>query len=534
METKTFCGKMCGASCGIIVTTESGKIIDIRGDPDYPPTRGFICAKGRALPELIYHKDRVIKPLRRVGPRGSGEWEEITTDEALRYVAEKLKEITAKYGTESVALHRGAHRNDLVTEMLIRLGKAIGTPNVANLDNVCSVARVLADVYTYGGKIFPDTKTPSKCIMVWGRNSLETGSESMINIFPAARKNNAELLIIDPRKTSIAAQATQWIKPKPGSDGYLAIALIKTIIDERLYDTGFVERWTVGFPELVKLVGEYSYEWLEEATWVKIEDFKRFARTYATTKPAAIQTGNPVDQTANAFHTARLISILRALTGNIDVPGGDVLNTGFPMNNIKDISDKSIRPMVGSQYAVSAKEYLTPSQEVYRATLTGDPYPIKASMLFGTNPYLTYADSAKTREAMDKLDLIVTIEFFKTATAQYSDIILPAAANHEYEDLSPRSGHINTRPKLVEPPGECKSDIQWVNLLGHALGVGDQFWDDEESVFDYVLEPIGKNYRELVESGTIWAPQRYMKYETEGFRTSSRNGGPRWNSSTVP
>jgi len=512
---------MCGASCGIIVTTENGKITGIRGDPDYPPTRGFICAKGRALPELIYHKDRVTKPLKRVGPRGSGQWEEITTEEALRYIAERLKEIISKYGTESVALHRGAHRNDLVTEMLIRLGKAIGTPNIANLDNVCSVARALADVYTYGGKSFPDIKTPSKCIIVWGRNSLETGSESMINIFPAARKNNAELLVIDPRKTSIAAQATQWIKPKPGSDGYLAIAFIKSIIDEGLYDTGFVEKWTVGFPELGDLVGEYSYEWLEEATWVRVEDFKRFARTYATTKPAAIQTGNPVDQTANAFHTARLISILRALTGNLDIPGGDVLNTGYPLNKIKDIPDKSTRPMAGSQYAVSAKEYLTPSQEVYRATLTGDPYPIKASILFGTNPYLTYADTEKTSEAMDKLDLIVTIEFFKTATAQYSDIILPAAANHEYEDLSPRSGHINTRPKLVEPPGECRSDVQWVNLIGYALGVGYQFWDDEESVFDYVLKPIDMNYRELVENGTLWAPQRYKKYETEGFKTPS-------------
>ena len=243
--------------------------------------------------------------------------------------------------------------------------------------------------------------------------------------------------------------------------------------------------------------------------------------TYARTKPAAIQTGNPVDQTPNAFHTARLISILRALTGNLDIPGGDIMNIGYPLNNIKDIPDRSRRPMAGAQYVVSAKEYITPSQEVYRATLTGDPYPIKASLLFGTNPYLTYADSEKTREAMKKLDLIVAVEFFKTDTAQYSDIILPAAANHEYEDLSPRSGHINTRPKLVEPPGECKSDIQWVNLIGHALGVGDQFWENEEQVFDYVLEPTGMSYRELVESGTIWAEQRYMKYKTEGFGTSS-------------
>lgn len=521
MNTRTFCGKMCGASCGIIVTTSDGKITEIKGDPDYPPTKGYICAKGLAYPELIYHRERITKPLRRIGPRGSGQWEEISTGEALKYIGRRYKEITDKYGSESVVLHRGAHRNDLVTDMLIRLGKATGTPNIANLDNVCSMARAFADIYTYGMKSFPDTRTPQKCLVVWGRNSLETGSESRINIFPEARKNDAELLVIDPRKTSIARQATQWLKPKPGSDGYLAIAIIKTIIDEELYDRDFVEKHTVGFNYLVELVSGYDYEELAEETWIPAEEYKRFARTYATTKPAAIQTGNPIDQTPNAFHTARLISILRALTGNLDVPGGDVLNTGFPLNGLKDIPDKSRRPMIGARYAVAASHYLTPSQETLRAALTEEPYPVKASILMGTNPFLTYADTQNIVDAMSRLELIVTVEFFKSTTANYSDIILPAAGNHEYEDLSPRSGHINTRPKLVEPPDECKSDIQWINLLAEALGAGDRFWGNEEEVFDYVLEPMGKTYRMLVNEGTVWAPQEYRKHQTTGFRTPS-------------
>ncbi|MCW4012384.1 MAG: molybdopterin-dependent oxidoreductase [Candidatus Bathyarchaeota archaeon] len=521
METKTFCGKMCGASCGIIITTEDGKITNIRGDPEYPPTRGFICAKGRAFTELVYHPERITKPLIRVGDRGSGQWREITTEEALEYIRDKINAITKTYGTESVVLHRGAHRNDLVTDMLIRLGKAIGTPNIANLDNVCSMARVFADVYTYGTKSFPDTVTPSKCILVWGRNSLETGSESMINIFPAARQNKAELLVIDPRKTSIAAQATQWIKPKPSSDGYLALALIKTIIDERLYDADFIENWTIGFDELKELVSEYSYEELSEATWIPVEDIKSFARTYATTKPASIQTGNPIDQTPNAFHTARLISILRAITGNLDTPGGDYLINNPPLNNLQDTQDKSTRPMIGKEYTIASRAYLTPSQETLKAALTGEPYPVKASILMGTNPLLTYADTEKTREAMMKLDLIVAVEYFQTETTEIADIILPAAAQHEYEDLSPRAGHINTRPKLIEPPDDARSDIQWINLLAETLGVGDRFWETEEEVFDYVLEPIGWTYRKLVENGTLWVPRSYNKHQSDGFKTPS-------------
>jgi len=521
LETKTFCGKMCGASCGIIVTVEEGKITDIKGDPDYPATRGFICAKGRAFPELVYHPDRITRPLIRDGPRGSGQWREISTEKALEYIKDKINAITKEYGSEAVVLHRGAHRNDLVTDMLIRLGKAIGTPNIANLDNVCSMARVFADDYTYGTKSFPDTVTPSKCILVWGRNSLETGSESMINIFPAAKRNKARLLVIDPRKTSIAAQATQWIKPKPSSDGYLALALIKTIIDEELYDADFVTNWTIGFDKLRQLVSEYSYEMLSEATWIPVTDFKRFARTYATAKPASIQTGNPIDQTPNAFHTARLISILRAITGNLDTPGGDYLTDLPPIRNLQDTPDKGNKPMIGKEYVIASDAYLTPSQETFKAALTGKPYPVKASILMGTNPLLTYPNTEKTREAMLKLDLIVAVEYFQTETTEIADIILPAAAQHEYEDLSPRPGHINTRPKLVEPPGEARSDIQWINLLAEALVVGDRFWETEEQVFDYVLEPMGKTYRELVENGTYWMPRHYHKHLSTGFNTPS-------------
>jgi anaerobic selenocysteine-containing dehydrogenase len=177
--------------------------------------------------------------------------------------------------------------------------------------------------------------------------------------------------------------------------------------------------------------------------------------------------------------------------------------------------------MIGLRYAIASKHYLTPSQEPLRAAITGEPYPVKASIMFGTNPLLTYVDTQNISEALNNLDLIVTVEFFKSATAMFSDLILPASGNHEYEDLSPRSGHINTRPKLVEPPGECKSDIQWINLMANELGVGDQFWSNEEEMFDFVLEPINKSYKQLVTEGTIWAPQSYYKHKADGFRTLS-------------
>jgi anaerobic selenocysteine-containing dehydrogenase len=456
VKTKTFCGKMCGASCGVIVTTENGKITNVEGDPEYPPTKGYFCAKGKAITELIYHPDRIIKPLKRIGPRGSGTWEEITTEEALEYIGDKLKQVIDEYGAEAVSTHMGAHRNDLIGEFMQRLGRTMGTPNFASVDNVCSKARSLADKYTFGQKCFPDHNHPSECLVVWGRNSLDTGGESRMNIIKQARDHGSKILVIDPRETSMTRMADQWLRLKPGSDGYLGIGLLRTIIEEDLYDREFVEKHTVGFDALEEMVSNHSYKELETETWIPTEEMKRFARTYASNKPAAIQTGNPLDQTPNSYQSCRLISILRAVTGNLDVPGGEIFSSSVPFKNIVDVEYKGEKPRIGSEFKVAASIGIAPSQDCLRAAYTGKPYPIKASLIFGSNPLMTYANTEGVYKAIMGLDLIVTAEYFMTPTALHSDIILPVAAQHEYDDFSPKFGHLVARPKIIEPPGECK------------------------------------------------------------------------------
>jgi anaerobic selenocysteine-containing dehydrogenase len=511
---------MCGASCGIIVTTEDGKITKIEGDPDYAPTKGFFCAKGRAITELIYHPDRITKPLKRIGPRGSGEWEEITSEEALDYIADRLRNVISEHGSESIAIHMGAHRNDLIGEFIQRLCKTIGTPNFASVDNVCSMSRALADRYTFGQKCFPDHTHPSKCLMVWGRNSLDTGGESRMGIIKQAQEKGTIFLVIDPRETSITGMADQWIKPRPGSDGWLGIGFLKTIIEENLYDKEFVESYTVGFDKLVNVLESYTFEELEKQTWVPVEDMKRFARTYAMNKPAVIQTGNPLDQTPNSYQSCRLISILRAVTGNLDVPGGELMANMVPFLDIKDIQDRSTRPIIGSEFKVAASIGIAPSQDCLMAAYTGEPYPIKASLIFGSNPLVTYANTEGVLEAIMGLDLIVTADYFMTPTTLHSDIILPVAAQHEYDDFSPKYGHIVARPKLVEPPGECESDIQWMNLLAKKMGFKN-FWDTPRDAFEEILKPVGLSYEKLVSNGPVWAEQSYRKYVDSGFKTPS-------------
>ncbi len=341
-----------------------------------------------------------------------------------------------------------------------------------------------------------------------------------MSIIKQAQDHGSKILVIDPRETSMTRMADQWLKLKPGSDGWLGIGLLKTIIEETLYDKEFVENHTVGFLELVEALEGYSFDKLEDITWVPVEDMKRFARTYATTKPAVIQTGNPLDQTPNSYQSCRLISILRAVTGNLDVPGGEILANMVPFLDITDIEDHSTRPMIGSEFKVAASIGIAPSQDCLRAAYTGEPYPIRASLIFGSNPLMTYANTEGVLEAIKKLDLIVTAEYFMTPTALHSDIILPVAAQHEYDDFSPKFGHIVARPKLVDPPGECRPDIQWINLLGEKMGL-EGFWDTPRDAFDEILEPAGLSYTELVENGPVWAEHRYRKYLEGGFKTPS-------------
>ena len=182
--------------------------------------------------------------------------------------------------------------------------------------------------------------------------------------------------------------------------------------------------------------------------------------------------------------------------------------------------NKGKRPRIGSEFKILNILGMAPSQDCLRAAYTGEPYPLKASLIFGSNPLMTYANTKGVLEAILGLDLIVTAEYFMTPTALYSDIILPVAAQHEYDDFSPKFGHIVARPKLVEPPGECKPDIQWMNLIAKEMKL-EGFWDSPKEAFDEILEPAGMSFDELVESGPVWAPVKYRKYLNEGFKTPS-------------
>jgi anaerobic selenocysteine-containing dehydrogenase len=384
----------------------------------------------------------------------------------------------------------------------------------------------MAARYTFGTMPFPDYEHPPQCMIIWGRNSLQTGGDGSAAQFRPAFDGGTRFIVIDPRKIALASKAELWLKPRPGSDGLLALGMLNVIINEKLYDADFVNRWTVGFDRFRDFIAAYPLDAVAQQTWVPQSHIEQAARTFAAARPAAIQWGNALDQTSNAFQTCRALAILMAITGNLDVPGGAVFPEAVPLLKGVDFSlagevGPNCRPSIGNRFIIAARANIVPSQEAAKAILEQKPYPLVSGLIFGSNPLLTYAGAGQTYDAFKKLDFLMVADLFMTPTASLADVVLPVAANLEYDDLVQRRGCVAARPKIKSPPGECRSDMQWINLIAERMGFGQYFWPDESAALDAILAPAGLNFDRLKTQGIYCADHRYRKYEARGFATPS-------------
>jgi anaerobic selenocysteine-containing dehydrogenase len=342
--------------------------------------------------------------------------------------------------------------------------------------------------------------------------------------------NGTKLVVIDPKQIDIAKRADLWIRPRPGSDGALALGILKVIIESGLYDKDFVANWTVGFDELAEHVKSFSLEDVERATWVPREQIQQFARMYTGNHPAAIKVGNGVDGTINTFQMQRAVSILRAIAGNLNIPGGDVFVSAAPFTKIgrflllKELP-RDKRKTLGNEFKWALRDNYVPYQAIIKAVLEEKPYPIKAIFFILTNPLLSYPNASEVYQALMKLEFMVVSELFMTPTAALADIVLPAATGAEHDALGYWPGwygDIRAYPKLVDPPGECWSDAKMINELAKKLGLGQYFWEDEEEALDEMLKPSGLTYEEFKRQRILKARTEYKKMEEGALGTSSR------------
>jgi anaerobic selenocysteine-containing dehydrogenase len=522
----------------VLVHVADGVVTKVTGDPKCPTSRGYICAKGKASVELLYHPDRLKHPLKRGGARGEDKWERISWDEALDTIADSFLRFKEEYGAESIVGAYGTGRPYYV--FFQRFLNSLGTPNRVTFSHICYAPRLAAsamtcgtlpicDYYGFGG-VHP------KCVVVWGCNITETGASDGMCGYQLTQtlKRGAKLIVIDPRRTDIASKADHWVQLRPGTDDALALGMLHTIIEEGLFDKDFVENWTVGFDELAERVKQYPPDRVEEITWVPAETICDTARLYATTKPACIQWGVALDQNINSFQTIRAVMLLSGITGNIDIPGGDVF--WVPPENVV-IQSPRLNPditLVGKlsreawEKKIGTGSYRVLTQSVhpryfYDTVLTEKPYPVKALFLMGTNSFLGHSYSARMAEAFKKIDFTVATDLFMTPTTQMVDIVLPAASWLETDDVADLHfvWCVLVRQK-VTTIGECRDDKQILIDLAHRMGMEDCFpWKNVREYCDWVLKDSGIPFDDFKEEGIIQGRMQYRKYLKDGFRTPS-------------
>ncbi|BAF58760.1 MAG: molybdopterin-dependent oxidoreductase [Pelotomaculum sp.] len=524
---RTVCG-LCNGNCGISVAVENGRVVHVEGRKNHPVTRGYICPKGRAVKELLEAPDRLRRPLKKTA---GGRWQEISWEEALHLIAQKLNDIKAGYGAEAVAVHVGqAGVRKESTLYAKRFCRAFGTPNFSTAGSHCHISKMMANMVTCGVLPVSDYRN-SNCIVLWGYNPAASCPPLLDPINEALRRG-AGLIVVDPRVTPLAKRAGCHLQLRPGTDCALALSMLHVIIEEGLYDRDFVGRWTAGFDRLAKHAAGYPPEKVAQVTWVPAEKIKEAARLYAKSSPACISTGIAVELNTNGFQAARAIAILQAVTGNLDVRGGALFVPEAKLASLKldDIDRGSFKPAVGQDEFPLFYKYTRQAQaNIYtEAILEGKPYPLKGMVIAGSNPVLTWPNAGRVKSALASLEFLAVVDHFMTETAALADVVLPAAAfpgRNELWSIAHVYGLpvIGLAPAVLEEEGVMTDWVFWKELAGR-MGYDEYFpFKSEEDAINFRLEPLEMTVEDLKQepSGHAYAKWKEKKYERRGFKTPS-------------
>jgi len=543
----TFC-PLCVSRCGARAEVTDGTFRALLPDPSHPTGRA-ICVKGKAAPEIVYHPSRLVHPLRRTRPKDALDpgWERISWDEALGTVAARLKTAAAAGGPESVGFSSSSPSTSAISDAVDwvqRLIRAFGSPNYCNYMELCGWGRYLAPLYTFGASVpgvyMPDLENAG-CILFWGYNpSVARLAHATSTVAAVAR--GAKLIVVDPRKAGLAARADHWLRVRPGTDAALALSLTHVMIQNGWYDSDFVRDWTNAADEvggervwdmLAARCAEFPPEVAEQITGVPAAGIAAAAKTLWQARPVAFYTWSGLEQHSGATQSIRAVNVLYALTGSLDVRGGNVLFEAVPSNPVdgREFVSGARPPAVGAgrRPLGPARFGFVTGEDFYSAALDGR---IKALVSFGGNMVMANADSVRGRDALRGLDFFVQADLFMTPTAELADIVLPVTTPFESEALKigfeysqEAQSLVQLRQPLVAPRGEARSDLQIVFDLATRLGLGAAFWEgDIEAAFRHQLAPSGITLEQLrahPEGVRVPLATRYRKYAGTGFATPS-------------
>ena len=474
------CPHDCPDTCAWQVTVEDGRATGLRGDPTHPFTRGTLCAKVNHYIERAQSPERLLYPLRRTGPKGSGQFERVSWDEALGQIASRLNDIVSRDGGTAVLPYSYMGTQGVVQSNSIsqRFFHRLGATRLVRA--ICGGAGGAGVTATNGIAmgIMPEDIVHSRHIILWGTNTVVTN----VHLWPfirAARDAGARIVVIDPAQTRTTKQADWHIRPRPGTDAALALAMMHVIVRDELHDKDYVERYTLGFEQLRERIADYAPGRVAEITGVAEADIEALAQAYATTRPSVIRTLVGMEHHAHGGMTYRTIACLPALTGAWCDRGGGMLHMvsrlrmlalNMPSIDMPELENTSLRSinMVQVGRALTDKA-MTP--------------PIRAIVVYNSNPAATTPNQNLVLEGLKREDLLtVVVEQFMTDTARQADYVLPATSQLEHLDLFWSWGqpYLTINLPAIEPQGESLPNTEIFRRLAARMGFTEAYFADSD------------------------------------------------------
>ncbi|GBF11543.1 molybdopterin-dependent oxidoreductase [Tepidibacillus sp. HK-1] len=514
-QWKTACPLNCYDVCGFIVTIDNNQVVRIEGDPDHPITKGNICGRGKMIKDRIYDKSRILYPYKKVDDK----FIRISWEQALNEISEKMLQIKKEYGPTAILHSYDYSSSGLLKELDKRFFNYFGgmTETVGSL---CWGAGIQAQTYDFGNSLSHAIEDVfnAKTIVVWGRNVTSTNMH-LYSFIQEAKSNGTSLIVIDPLKNGIAKKADLHVPIRPGMDGMLAFTLSKIIIDNGWHDKEFIQQHTIGFEHFVKEIQTIDIEYISKEINVDIEMIQKLAYVYTQQKPVMTFLGLGMQRYANGGNTIRAIDALVALSGNIGISGGGVNYANLAVGRSFNWAE-----LLEEEKREAYRTFTRPTQA--EEILAANDPPIKMMFITRSNVVTQLPQTARTMEALNKVEIKVVIDMFMTDTAKMADYILPSTFVFEEEDIYYGSMFhrvMRYGPKLIDPPGEAWADLKiWTELAKKLRLEG--FEKTIEEYFEIALQSLndyGIDLKTLKEKQQIELPIPAIPWESKVFATPS-------------
>ena len=517
------CHHDCPDSCGWEVSVENGVAVKLRGNSEHPFSQGELCPKVNRFLERVYSPERILYPLARTGPKGSGEFRQISWDEALGLVAERVHSVINDFGGEAVMPWGSAGTQGLIQMNSLdrRFFAKIGSSR--QVDSLCGATAKVGASLTLGSPLSSDPMDIefSQLILLWGTNT-RLANRHLWPFIEKARARGAKVVVIDPLRTMTAESADVFVQPLPGTDVALMLAMMHILIRDNLVDHDYLEKYTDGFDELSVQVAQWTPLRAAQVCGISVDDIESLARDYGTIRPSFIRTLIGAEHRRHGAMFFRTLSCLPMLVGAWREKGG-----GFA-RSVGSYAAVNVDDSVFTVDSLSASQERRPlsMNEIGQVLNDENLDPaVKALFVYNGNPLVTAPNAELIRRGLEREDLFTVVsEQFMTDTARYADVIFPACTQIEQVDVVPAWGHLylGWNEKAIEPLGESVPNTELWRRLAFAMGFSEpELFEDDESLITSALHDVDLDQLRTTGFVRLSLPEDLLPYAQGGFATAS-------------